>query len=675
MTAQVLTLRDVLIPDAIGMQIAQQWVLWQSLRQEKIVQWEEVRKYKYAVDTTTTTNSQLPWKNKTTYPKLTQIADNLKANYLMSLFPRRKWLIWEGSDDQSNMKAKTDAIEQYMMSVVEYSDFYNVMGLLLDDWIDFGNCFSTVKWVDERVKQPNSQISTGYVGPCPVRISPFDIVFNPIADSFANAPKIVRKFVTLGDLKSEIEMLSPSTDEAEKLWDYIYKLRHPNHAAYGLDTAPEDMFFQVDGFTSFQQYLGSDYAEILTFYGDIFIRESGEFYKNAVVTVVDRHKMISNVPNPSIFGRAPIYQSTWRARQDNLWGMGPLDNLVGMQYRIDHLENLKADVFDLNAFPPIKVKGLVNDDFDWAPMERIYIGDDGDVEMVAPNFQILNTNNEIDALTKRMEDIAGAPAEAMGIRSPGEKTKYEVQRLENAAGRIFQTRLLQFENQQVEQNLTALLELARRKMVTSELRMYDSDLKIATFQSITTQDIMGNGRVRPVAAKHFAEQADRVQNLTAFANSSLGQDPAINVHISGLKMAQLFEELLEIQQYKIIQPFVRISEQHEATNLQQAAAQQQQAQNGAPGGNGSAPGAPIPGSSGGGGGMEKDSAPGLPGISNVSPLAARGGGPKVPLIRAQLSSNAQQGAPLATGTGSAAPPSIPSSNFQGLQPGTNAVGT
>jgi hypothetical protein len=28
--------------------------------------------------------------------------------------------------------------------------------------------------------------------------------------------------------------------------------------------------------------------------------------------------------------------------------MGPLDNLVGLQYRIDHLENAKADALDLN---------------------------------------------------------------------------------------------------------------------------------------------------------------------------------------------------------------------------------------------------------------------------------------------------------------------------------------
>ena len=35
-----------------------------------------------------------------------------------------------------------------------------------------------------------------------------------------------------------------------------------------------------------------------------------------------------------------------------------------------------------------------------------------------------------------MEEMAGAPKEAMGFRSPGEKTAYEVQRMENAASQV-----------------------------------------------------------------------------------------------------------------------------------------------------------------------------------------------------------------------------------------------
>lgn len=572
MSGQVLTFDDVLSVDALAKSVSTQWQSWDSLRQDKKSQWEEVRRYKYAVDTNTTTNASLPWKNKTTYPKLTQISDNLWANYIKSLFPKRQWLIWEGYDVASEDADLKSTIEQYMMYAIDRSEYQKTVGELLDDWIQYGNCFSTVEWVDDRVQLEDRQ-QVGYVGPKLVRISPLDIVFNPIAPTFASSPKIVRKFVSLGDLKEELTRLSAAPESAEALYEYLMDIRFGTTRQFPGDTQIQDNYLSVDGFTDFRQYLGSDYAEVLTFYGDLYIRDTGEFYKNHIITVVDRHKLISNVPNPSYFGKAPIFHCGWRTRQDNLWAMGPLDNLVGMQYRIDHVENLKADVFDLNAFPPFKVKGYV-EDFKWGPGEKIFIGDDGDVEQIPPDFNILNANLEIKELETRMETVAGAPREAMGIRSPGEKTKYEVQTLENASGRIFQTKLEHIEDEQIEPSLTAMLELARRKLQTDQLRIWNDELKIATFQTLTAADITGNGRIRPVAAKHFAEQAERVQNLTAFFNSSMGQDQGIRVHFSGLKLAQMMEYSLELDGFGLVTPYVAISEQQQAANLTNSAHEQ-----------------------------------------------------------------------------------------------------
>src|SRR5690606_5203431 len=133
---------------------------------------------------------------------------------------------------------------------------------------------------------------------------------------------------------------------------------------------------------------------ILTFYGDLYDRETETFLKNHIIQVVDRHKIIRKEPNPTNFGISPIFHSGWRFRQDNLWAMGPLDNLVGMQYRLDHLENLKADCFDLLAFPPLKVSGYV-EDFEWGPFEKIYIGDEGDVEVLGTQHNPLQTNLEL----------------------------------------------------------------------------------------------------------------------------------------------------------------------------------------------------------------------------------------------------------------------------------------
>jgi hypothetical protein len=567
MAGKTLQLNDVLHADDLAKSVAEHWHKWNMFREEKIGDWEEIRAYLYATDTTHTDVGSLPWKNKTTFPKLTQVADNLHANYLKSIFPKRQWMVWEGFDKASEEAQKKEAIEQFMVNATERSGFKTTISTLLWDWIHYGNVFAMPDWFDARVELDN-RVQTGYVGPRAIRISPLDIVFNPIATTFAESPKIIRKWVNLGDLRTEMARLTQNDDHATEIFNYLVNLRS-NITAFSGEISSEDQFLKIDGFTDFRSYLGADYAEVLTFYGDLYDRNNNTFYRNHVITIVDRHKLIANKPNQSFFGYPPIFHCGWRTKPDNLWAMGPLDNLVGMQYRIDHLENLKADVFDLNAFPPLKIKGYV-DDFEWGPMERIYVSEDGDVEMVNPHFEILNANLEIDALQEKMELIAGAPKEAMGLRSPGEKTKYEVQRLENAASRMFQAKLELFEEQMIEPLLTGMLELARRKTTSDEIRVFDDELKVATFMTLSANDITGTGRLKPIAARHFAEQAERVQNWSNFTASPVYADPAVNVHLSGLAIAKMFEETLDGKPYKLFTPFVRLAEQAEGMKLSNA---------------------------------------------------------------------------------------------------------
>jgi len=220
---------------------------------------------------------------------------------------------------------------------------------------------------------------------------------------------------------------------------------------------------------------------------------------------------------------------------------------------------MKADVFDLIAYPPVKIKGYV-EDFTWGPMERIYVGDDGDVELLSPDVNTLNADTQIQILEMKMEEMAGSPREAMGFRTPGEKTKYEVQSLENAASRVFQHKIRHFEDHIIENILNAMLELARRNMTPTTIRAFDDTLKVATFSNLTKYDITGHGRLKPMASRHFAEKAAMLQNLTGFFNSPAGQDEEIKQHFSSIKLAQTMEKLLEIEQFKIVTPFIRISE-------------------------------------------------------------------------------------------------------------------
>lgn len=565
MAGKVLELKDVVQPDRMAAQITDFWLQWDMAKQVTKERWNETRKYIFATDTTHTSNSQLPWNNKTTIPKLCQIRDNLHANYMASIFPRRKWLKWEADNEEDQDKDKTDAITSYMAWVIDQGWFKPEFSKIVLDYLDTGNCFTTVEWVDERIQLDNGKTQVGYVGPRLKRISPYDIVFNPIAPNFADSPKIVRSLVTMGEAKEILQRMSNTEDDketAQALYDRMRQVRVT--VAEWAGTLATDAMYTIDGFGSYKDYLLSGYCEVLYFYGDIYDVLTGEFYKNYQIAVMDRTHLAYKKPNPSFFGRAPIYHSGWRRRQDNLWAMGPLENLVGMQYRIDHIENMKADLFDLTAFPPIKRKGYV-EDFEWGPMKEIIVGDDGDVELMTPQANIIQFSQELQFYLQMMEEMAGAPKEAMGFRSPGEKTMYEVQSLENAAGRIYQSKIAQIEEEQLEPGLNAMLELASRNMDVTVIRVLDDEYKMNVFSSLTKEDITGSGRIKPIAARHFAEKAELIQNITQLFSSKLGQMVAPNV--STAKLTSMVEDTFELNDWELFSPNAAITDEADRQKL------------------------------------------------------------------------------------------------------------
>jgi hypothetical protein len=569
LTGKVIPLENVISPDLLATRITERYIQWDALRGVKKQDWEEVRRYVYATDTTQTSNVSLPWKNKTTIPKMCQIRDNLFANYMATLFPKQKWLDWEAGDPDS--LDKTDAILNYMTWVVDQPFFKGEAEKLIQDYIDFGNAIATVEWKDMRVEQKD-KTQVGFVGPALRRISPLDIVFNPTAENFLESPKIIRSVISLGELKSLLERISNDENqkEYEELYKYLREIRFHAQQFQG-DWIQKDRLYAMDGFTSFRSYLLSDFVEILTFYGDWYDPYQDTFEKNRVITVVDRHRLINNRPNDSFYGYPAIFHSPWRRKQDNLWGMGPLDNLVGMQYRLDHVENMKADVWDLVTYPVQKIKGFV-EDFTWQPGEKIFVSEEGDVELITPDVNVFQSNMEINTIATNMEEMAGAPKEAMGIRSPGEKTKYEVQRLENASFRLFNNKILQFSDF-LDSCLNAMLELAQRNLsAITSIRVFDDDYQTTTFQNLTVDDITGVGRIRAVGARHFAEQAELVQNLTALTGSGLW--PTIQQHFSGITLAKVIETTFGLKDYHIVTPYVQLAEQADAQRYIQAMQEQ-----------------------------------------------------------------------------------------------------
>lgn len=551
--------------------IANTWDRYNSQRHEQIERWKEQRNYVFATDTTTTSNQSLPWKNSTTLPKLCQIRDNLHSNYISALFPNDQWLKWEAYSLQDATKKKSNAITAYMGNKCREGGFKRVMSQLLYDYIDYGNCFATVDFESQYRTDALGKRVPGYIGPVVRRISPYDIVFNPISDSFKNSFKIVRTVKTTGELAVMAEE-QPDNQWLQEALKQRDKLNgHMN--AYGLDDFHKQEGILIDGFGNMQEYLQSGYVELLTFYGDIYDPESLELKKGREIVIVDRMWKIQDRELVSWFDSVPIFHVGWRTRPDNLWAQGPLENLVGMQYRMDHLENAKADAMDLGIHPPLVIKGEV-EEFNYGPGEEIHIDENGEVTELARNAQwVLQADNAIDRLEMRMEQFAGAPREAMGIRSAGEKTAFEVQQLQNSASRIFQEKINTFETELLEPTLNAMLETGRRNLDANDVvKSMDNDLGVTTFLTVNREDITANGVIRPIGARHFAAQAQLVQNLTQLSNTPVWQQ--IGPHVSSKALATLVEDVLGLNRFALFQPNVAVYEQMETQQVMNQAGEE-----------------------------------------------------------------------------------------------------
>lgn len=563
--------------DDLASQIVTQYEEWRDYRRTVEQRWEEVRRYKYATSTRETNNANIGgfgleneqkqgWSHSTHIPKLTQIADNLQANYMMAMFSATNWVEFEGHDQNAVMKEKRDAAEAYVITKCRLNNFRNEIDKCITDWIETGNCFGYTEYVVEKHIDPDTgQETPGYQGPRFYRISPYDIVFNHLATSFERSPKIIYSLKTMGELLREV-------DECPELGYYKEAIDKAKELRSWCNSGKADQRFirklihtQYEGYGSPWDYLRSGVVELHEFYGDIYNPTTGEFLKNHVITVMDRRWIIRKEPIKTWSGNPNIFHCGWRNRSESLWAMGPLENLVGMQYLINHLENTRADAFDEFVVPSIVTQGdvtLEGEKFGGLMAQRYHIdGADGAVTTLRPDSAFLQADLQIQYKEAQMEAYAGSPREAMGIRTAGEKTAYEVQQLQNAAGRIFQNKIDYFSEQFLEPVVNGMIESARRNLNAKDLvQITDKDTGAEVFLSITKEDLMANGRIVPVGSRHFAEKAKLAQTLQVLNQTLM---PEEKVHISSFDMANAFVNAADVAKILPVQKNIRIYESAE----------------------------------------------------------------------------------------------------------------
>jgi hypothetical protein len=476
---------------------------------------------------------------------------------------------------EGSVKEKRRAIEAYMAHIFSNSGFEEVVSRLVLDYIDYGNVFADTEYVNETAEPIPGVVFQVYSGPKVIRISPLEIVFDITAPSFKEAPKITRTILTFGQLEklraTRPEWKQVSEETLSRIRNNRATVREAGRSGIRKADMDKSSALTADGFASLYEYYCSDSVEVLEFEGDLYDSHTQTLKQNVVITIIDRAYVVREAPAKSYFGRSSKEHCGWRMRPDNLMAMGPLDNLVGLQYRINHLENLKADVFDMIAYPIVKQSGYV-EEWQYGPGERIFMDTDADVEFLRPDTTALNADMQIDELENTMEAMAGAPRQAMGIRTPGEKTAFEVQSLENASSRIFQSKISYFEKWFLEPLMNSMLESARRNANLEEvIKVIQEDTGVEEFLKITPADLTAKGRLVAMGARHYAGRNQLIQNLSSLTASGIYQDPEIRAHLSAKKIAEISEENLGLSKWDVYQPNVRISEQLEAAQLQQEA--------------------------------------------------------------------------------------------------------
>lgn len=507
-------------PDSLASAISEKFVTWENARQKWYRNAKETLQNLYATSTTEIYNQTREFDNSTHIPKITQIRDMLVTYYLDAMFSLPDYVEWEAYSADTVSVDKKNLLKSTMKQMIHDSNFQPTIRELVEDYVDYGNAFATAITVT----------GNGYTGPKAIRLDPLNMYFDPLASSFESSPKIIRSIKTIGELLADAEDMPA---EAKMYKDAVLKaVEKRTQIRNTLSTTTAESIIddncRIAGFESWSTYYSSDTVELLTFYGDLYDIEKNKLHRNVRIVIMDRCSTLLNEPIKDYGFKSNILKAGWRDRKNNLWSMSPLDNIKGLQFMVDFLENKRADIFNFISNPVWLTKGDVEMPDNIYPGCQIGIDTDGDFRMLTPDATALQADLYIDRYMTQMEEMAGTPREAMGFRTPGEKTAFEVSQLNTASSRLFNEKTRKFELEMLEPLLTLMM------------RMYLSDtsrvVKVKTtnedgviiFKDVSLSDLSSDGRFVAVGSSTYTEKARLAQTLLQIYNSAIISDPLVS---------------------------------------------------------------------------------------------------------------------------------------------------
>ena len=83
--------------------------------------------------------------------------------------------------------------------------------------------------------------------------------------------------------------------------------------------------------------------------------------------------------------------------------------------------------------------------------------------------------------------------------------------------------------------------------------------------TVNKSDITASGILRPVGARHFAQQSQDFQSIVGIFNSNIGK--MIQPHTSALALTQWVNDKFGLKGYDVFQPNVAVAEQAQTSAL------------------------------------------------------------------------------------------------------------
>lgn len=553
--------------------IAQCWHSWNSQRTPVMELWSEIDAYLHATDTSSLQGGD-HFDHKTHLPIVSELHEDLVAIVYSTLFPHEDWLGWKGFEVNTITQSMRNKMLSYIKQVHALNGFSKVMRQIVDDLIRYGNTFSMVRYVDKSDTE-DEVYSTNYSGPEVQRISPYDIVFNPVATSFDKTPKIIKTLISLGEFTDLVKTLDSESALSEEEYKKIIKSRDGNSMDY--TEYYKEAQFVPSGFGSMQEYYKSGYVEVLWFYGDILDEGECELHRNRCVAVVDRMYTLLDKKEAD----TKIYKGSWTPRPDNLWSQGPLDKVVGINYMINHRENGKNDAIDKFIYPDRAYVGDVEEIYDEVTGHTKYIlPEGGSVQDIRPDSTVLTFDNQIVMHRDLARQSARLPQQLMGFKVAGEQTATEYQGLIDGAFRGFINKTSQFEEDVLQPTVAAEIKTALDNF-TSIIKILEEDEEgILLTQSITKEDLEANGKLVPMGSRRFARQLQQIQGLNQLANTNLGQ--LVGQHLNTFQLAKVVEELYGFEKFGFVKKFADIDEQLARSKKEMLAEQEMVAESSQP---------------------------------------------------------------------------------------------